>query len=565
MRHASDRSQSCCLAALALLAVLGCGRAVPSEDSPTPAKSPAQTPPPAESRAQAPLATEQTPSNSSTADVAADETQTFESRASVDIDKWAIVDFRGGLIAENEDHVLRWPNPAGAQGGGRVDLAISSGDRVIVKRTFSIDVEPAAIPETQSPYHEGEVDLDAKIEDIAVGGGGRFFVLLLAQSKKVAVVDVVQGAVMTEIPLENTDIRITAGRDAWFMAHLATGRLERWKFASQKHELDVQLPEPSIHGIHMGSNSGGPLMVVLDRSKRFAARFFDPDTLLAKPITTVPTRSWRHEKIEAGIEVRVSADGRVFSCWKPNWSPSGLRTIEVAGGTATVHDRHESVGYIIPNSQGDTIYTHRRRFFTNLEPRDEIQHALPAVNGEFGLLVRGGGRLSCFHEETPGRLVELPEEMAARPPDSFDYARLAFDQMQFLVPYFQRLVVVAPTRQQLRLWRFDAERLYRDAGQSFLWVLSEPPRIAVAGSKWQYPIQAASSTGNVNFQLEIAPDDMTLSAEGVLQWNVPPRVNKTDPTVLVTLSDENRRTAYHKFTLTVVSPDGERVRSHARR
>ena len=45
--------------------------------------------------------------------------------------------------------------------------------------------------------------------------------------------------------------------------------------------------------------------------------------------------------------------------------------------------------------------------------------------------------------------------------------------MQFLMPFLERLVVVAPTRRQLKLWRFDPERLFREARRSYLWVLSE--------------------------------------------------------------------------------------------
>src|SRR5436305_14516184 len=49
-----------------------------------------------------------------------------------------------------------------------------------------------------------------------------------------------------------------------------------------------------------------------------------------------------------GVQVRASADGRVFGFWRPNGTPMALQTLVLTGNGAKGHFENTDVGHILP-------------------------------------------------------------------------------------------------------------------------------------------------------------------------------------------------------------------------
>src|SRR5262249_19026284 len=105
-------------------------------------------------------------------------------------------------------------------------------------------------------------ELPGPVADVAVGGGGRLLVLLLAQSRKLAVFDVSDAKIIKEIPVAANDVKIAANMNKLVVFEPATSALHRYDLKTFERDATATLKlKVPVVAMAMGSSSSGPLAV----------------------------------------------------------------------------------------------------------------------------------------------------------------------------------------------------------------------------------------------------------------------------------------------------------------
>src|SRR5205085_1802450 len=101
------------------------------------------------------------------------------------------------------------------------------------------------------------------IQDVAVGGAGRFLLLHLADVKQLAVFDVNQAKIVGYIPVPEKQVVFTAGLNKVFVAYPELHLLQRWDLFTRQKEVTVPLAVPcgTPGHLYLGSGVRGPLLI----------------------------------------------------------------------------------------------------------------------------------------------------------------------------------------------------------------------------------------------------------------------------------------------------------------
>jgi hypothetical protein len=330
-----------------------------------------------------------------------------------------------------------------------------------------IDIPAPPPADIQPPALDKDVvtlPLPGKVGDAAVGGGGRYLVLLLPEQGKLAVFDVNEAKVVQSLPAA-ADVKIAAGMDKFVVVRPANDphetAVERWSFATFQKEaegkLDLEVP---LVAAAMGSASNGPLVVSgVDWPRLGETAFFD---VLGMKRIQAPFHP--HATFDTSPEVflRASADGHLFTC-EPQpgagvescvWAPAGL--LRCAGGAG---DRP------VPGPDGRVIYTAQGRLTPNLDALDRGPpgRLVPAVHGPYvlSLVAPPDGAnpdVSVYRDDggppvkALGGVEGAAENVQGEPP-----VALPLDRRLFLIPEAKLLVVIPPSLDRLIVRRCDLE------------------------------------------------------------------------------------------------------------
>jgi S1-C subfamily serine protease len=480
---------------------------------------------------------------------------------------------------------------------GRVELALSpsmpSG-----ACGAGASIRPPAIP----PDGTKDFPLEGAIGDVITGGGGRFLLLVLRQSRKLAVFDLNEARIVGNIPLPAQDALVTAGADIALVFDPGSSMLESWALKDLKRAWRRPfLSNFQVKSITLGSDSHGPLLVyvntrpgvtwggpaslftVIDpETLRFArfkesgigAYFGDPPGQAepgeARTLPLVPRALLSPGNLLNGgregedFHVRASADGRVFGAWAPR----------SAGGTTFIFDKrsvqYRGVSNCIPGPDGETIFGTAGLFDAEGRPQQSDlsrnQVLLPSSEpGTFlgiGGLRRKGylignefdGRATCdiYRSGNTRPVVSLDDldEMTLRPA-TIKSNDLTLDKRFHFVPAAGLLITVPESNDRLVLRHVDILDRLRRAGTDFLLVTSKPPASAVRGQLYRYRVSSESRQGGVSYELTTGPDGMAIGPDGALTWNVPEAFADAIADVAVHLRDTSGQDVRHTFRVRV--------------
>jgi DNA-directed RNA polymerase subunit RPC12/RpoP len=191
------------------------------------------------------------------------------------------------------------------------------------------------------------------IQDVAVGGGGRY--LVLKQPKSTLVIFDVNRFKPNSIFVGEEEFKVAAGIDKCFVALPKSRRLIRYDLATGIQEANVLLPE-AASGLCMGSASHGPLMVCQTPPGAWGEggtfTWYDPATL--KPVS-IELDGQR--PTVAVSTLRASANGQVF-VMRPavGGEPHEVCSIVLTGARGKVFKEWISSSVLIPSSDGQTLY-----------------------------------------------------------------------------------------------------------------------------------------------------------------------------------------------------------------
>jgi S1-C subfamily serine protease len=423
-----------------------------------------------------------------------------------------------------------------------------------------------------------EIGLLASVDDVTVGGGGRFLIFHQPSKNKLAVFDVQQAKIVKELPLAEDVVHFAAGANRLVIIYPAAKQAQMWKLPTFEREKSVFLPDSltndTIHQICMGSASpsAGPLFVYLPKEKRTLELNLDDMTT-----AEVQWRHWAPNNAYGPLNMRATPDGCKLVGWGGGWA--GL---EVAffneGKQAGTFSTHEfSLGaFALPSADGQRIFTP----FMILDPafksiglQDlESSYLVPSIEPGFFLALRNAGKLEPMPMRRPGaprpirpgvpRQVSTPE-LAFYTDDRRNLFSLKdcdelrstgggpWEKRIFYYPRGNVLITLGGDGlDRLVMRRINIVEQLKKTGVDYLAVTSRPPS-AKLGDSFSYKVEVRSRKGGVKVKLGSGPKDMKVTSDGLVTWQVPTKPLDSPPDVVLTVTDSSEQEIFHSFRIDV--------------
>jgi hypothetical protein len=399
--------------------------------------------------------------------------------------------------------------------------------------------------------------LAAPVTDVAVGGGGRYFVLHQPSLRKLAVFDVNTGDVVGSIPAEDDVVLFTAGAKKLFLTLGNTSVVQRYSLETLERELSVPFPaKAKIEGLYLGSAAYSPMLVAGVGADKKATAFF-VETGRLRLVNVQPPPGKQSISFSGGQFVRVSANGHVFTSWTPGSSPQGMNVLMLSGAQALQGYQHDSFGHLVPSPDGKIIYTGRGPYTPEGKPlskndKKNEQYTLPAVHGNnFYLSVTNRKQLDVHFTGDERPFASLKD---IELPDGIDpWARKPFgpDKRILYIPD-ANLIVTIPADDRIVLHRFDFEDALRKTDLDYLVVTSRPPTNVRRGGTLKYMLNVRSKNPVAGYRVESGPEGVMVSNKGEVTWGVLLNANLGERTIVIAVKSAGGQEKLHNFTVSVV-------------
>lgn len=410
-----------------------------------------------------------------------------------------------------------------------------------------------------------ERELPSTVHDMILGGGGRFIILTLPKTQKIAIFDVNEAKIVKYLPMAESGAIVAAGMDKLFVCLPNAGVIQRWSLRT--FERDLLVPSPlkgNLTAACMGWASDGPLLLTSATSDRFA-RGGESLFVSARTLKPLELRT-RQEPFRAtlGVDARPSGDGTMFTCM------DGSRSVHVyviRDGLVTHHRGDTSSFISAPAADGSFICTMIGVYtpeMTEVFPKTP-QHGIitsPFVaskQGRMFMRIGEGGHnevkpLNFFFYGNDRPIATMPNftEFNSQANTYGDEARrLSADRRYLLLPDAEVIVALLAANDRLILKRFDMRALLEKSGTDYLLVTSQPPRLAVRGQTYRYDLAILSKKGGLQCKIESGPAGMQTTPDGKLTWDVPADYREGKADVIMTVADSGGQQVFHNFKVVV--------------
>ncbi|MCA9004862.1 MAG: hypothetical protein KDA70_06265, partial [Planctomycetaceae bacterium] len=376
------------------------------------------------------------------------------------------------------------------------------------------------------------------VNDAVDGGGGRYLIFQLQNTKQLAIFDVVEARIVKTLDVDSDDLAFAAGADKLVVLLRDQNRIERYSLQTfRKEQSEALAPGSPVSRITMGAASNGPILVGAETGESGHPYFLDLLTLQPAAIQ-LPEESW--EAIEGqNLMVKASANGRLFCLSQSGKDPTfGTMVITVKGNQARVLYSKDMKGFqiadeeylnvVIPGPEGNAIYTSNGTRYPDLFRLDKdteyrtISHGIPALQGDLCMtLVSGSSSINIYRTGALPVLLTLPDIWSKeRWPDYKAGLRTAHTRLRY-VPDAHVISFLPESRDEIILHRFDVDAALKETGTDYLFVTSFPTRNVERGDTYQYRVRFKANTKPVKYKVMNAPAGMTVSPEGLIHWDVP--------------------------------------------
>jgi serine protease Do len=447
-------------------------------------------------------------------------------------------------------------------------VIVKQGGAVVnqIRGTLRIEGQPGSRPTVGVPHIDAPalasektvVRLPAGIEQVVVGGGGRYLILHLKRLNKLAVFDVSSAKVIHYLPAPAGDFLYAAGATKLVVVLPEKKLIERWSLETFEKETSVPLPVTFAPGrAAMGSQSAGPLLL----SGPDGAALIDLDTLKKM---NIPLDKEINAELEVHVrQIEAAPDGSAFTCWwrrSHTEEPSRFGLLRWAvsakvdrSGLSLRSPCHASI-------DGGPVFTCDGNVYTaELKPI-----SVPAFKGATLLPVQNSYVIVGRWEgaQRKARLAvhfmsDFKEAFTLNGIDELDgldtnnggTSPFTYDKRIHFVPSANMLVTIPATNDQVVLHKLDVDEALKKNAVEYLFVSSVPVREAGKGSAYSYQIAVKAKHDKVVFNLDSGPEGMSLSKSGLLTWKVPADFADSEAPVIVSITDRGGQKLFHSFTI----------------
>ena len=392
-----------------------------------------------------------------------------------------------------------------------------------------------------------------------IGGGNRFFILLLDDRRTLKVFDTTKEAFVNSITLPSENCYIAAGKSRFFVydptqqtifSHpLPTGR-------STAKKLTYKSPVSSerILGLSIGKNADTPLYVF----GRYFMYLFETNGL---------TEVERYQISESynsilNYHYRSSSDGRAVSHWtsynRPiknnplNRSIKLYRYMEANGrdikeGCFFGNTFDDVFDLILFGNKNNIYYTSAGIFDDNFNLLNYAGSsngmAIPTETENLYLWMDSDG-ISIYENQDLYPTLVLPflsDAAIVEPSGITIERRVVFDEKK------EKIIILPTENDRLIIISFDLKKYRRDHKSVLLKPISLPS--AKRGQRFRYTVSANSKAGKITYSLVGAPDDMTISDRRQITWQPPKDYVSSKCVFKLVISDETERQCSIRLTL----------------
>ena len=437
---------------------------------------------------------------------------------------------------------------------------------------------PEIIP-IEIPGGRLEIELPDLVEQVKVGGAGRYLLLHFKSSKTIGLFDVNEAQIVHSFPAEPTDIKFAVGANKLITVSAEAKEIAVYDLESRKQiNSKVFENEKGVGQFVLGSASMGPAFI-RQKTKRSSTipglETLDLETLELSNFDYNDTR--RGISISWDATIRPSSNGNTIAIWTRTTSTTCHSFVQQSDGIWKPHIETTYAYDHLPSSDGNHVFTPIGIFTSQLKKayEDEKAYLIPAAHGPFYMAVSTPQAVRSWNKRNPdspkkpktqikmlghdvgfGEFFELeifPDENIALNSDR-----------AILIPRAEVFIELAFSNSKLILHKWEMDKQLADSGVEYLFVVSQPPTRVKAGDEYEYQLDVKSKSGGVHYDLLTAPDGMTISNEGIIRWNP----NKESPernTVLATVNNKSGKQVFHSFVLHVDGTSGapEKVESLA--
>ncbi|QDU47914.1 hypothetical protein [Gimesia panareensis] len=397
-------------------------------------------------------------------------------------------------------------------------------------------LQPVNLPEVTPARMKGEqtvIRLPGACSELAIGGGGRFFVFHVPDKRQLVVFDVSRLGIVNALDLNSQDFCYTAGADKLVVVYRDQHKIQRYQLPTLKEERSQTLPaDLKVAHITMGAASNGPILLGAEKTHD-AWQFLDLETL--GPSSVQLLSEW--ELNQAGqCDVEASADGRVFGISLANESPSGMLRVAIQGRTVQTRFLKETWGKVFLNHDGNRLFNLTGIYDQELKKLDPFGNLIGGYPSRFSdfYLHPLGGRGNPYSVSLPGEHKNLAVVPGPGPELSPKLNRIVVPNgyrpdvktpgypRRIFIEQAQLMMYIMDTNNSLDVRSLDVVEEVKKKGKLGLYVSRSPAEVAFRGELYESEIKVKSVWGDdVKVELIQPPDGITVTPEGKIRWEVP--------------------------------------------
>jgi hypothetical protein len=441
--------------------------------------------------------------------------------------------------------------------------AIDFGEVVVVKKPEKNDPPPAPIILKDKVVQS----LGSTITNAIIGGDGRYLILHLGQKRKLVIWDVYLSKIVKELAVASDNVKMATSLDKLIVVLPEQKLIQRYSLKTFERELtQVLRVKGTVTGTAMGHASTGPLFLGLH-----AEGGGDPGVFLDPLTLQTLDYDWDGARMPgfSADHLRVSANGQVFTARQGvGGEPHSCVAIILNGRKAKSMTAGLPGSILLPSPDGHHICMEQglmdgqmKRIGPQSPDVNGESPFLPAHQGKYFMHFQRGmgmgagiGRLSVY---IPGhdKPIGIVEEIEGYIGQTTNYGRLPnhlmHDRRVFFVPEAKVLISVPLSNDQIVIRPLDIDALLARSGFDFLFVVSNPPLTARGSTAYTYQIAAKSNKGGIKYKLESGPKGMKVSPQGLVEWEVPKKTDKSEHEVVISVTDAAGQECFHTFTINV--------------
>ena len=412
------------------------------------------------------------------------------------------------------------------------------------------------------------IPLPGTVTDAVLARGGEHLLVVLGVEKKLAVINIAMGSIEKILPLASDDVLVAGTMNHILLLDRKKNVIERYAIDNFTRQLAVKTPVSGVvKSMVTGCASNGPILFHrADGTDALAnATFAVVDLMKLKELpVSAKGSSGHYTSYRDAAHLRASSNGRVFGMWATSHSPTGLQSMVLTDSALLCKYEHDSVGHVVPSSDGSNIFTGAGIFTTGLK---RVGNGVRGGNSPFvptshpRFVIGLNSLMDSSQNPVAGNIHEVGTDVPLFQLPNLQLGTMGNNQEHWIRHDFtidkriyfnldsHALVTIPFTNDGVIIQEFDLRKELKSSSLDYFFVSSTPNRICTPGKSYAYQIEVESNRKKFKFEVASGPEKMTVSPKGKVTWNVPKDFKEESVDVIISISDGDSLQTYDSFTI----------------